>query len=33
LPNAKHKFEDGDEVLFSAVEGMELLEGKSHAGE
>lgn len=28
LPNAKHKFEDGDEVLFEGVKGMELLEGK-----
>jgi hypothetical protein len=26
LPNAKHKFEDGDEVLFEGVLGMELLE-------
>jgi len=28
LPNAKHKFEDGDEVLFEGVKGMELLEGQ-----
>ena len=29
LPNAKHKFEDGDEVLFEGVLGMELLEGNT----
>lgn len=27
LDNAKHKFEDGDEVLFTGVEGMTLKEG------
>lgn len=26
LPNNKHKLEDNDEVTFSAIEGMELLE-------
>ena len=28
LPNAKHKFEDGDEVLFEGVKGMDLVEGQ-----
>lgn len=28
IPNAKHKFEDGDEVHFVGVEGMKLIEGK-----
>lgn len=27
LPNAKHNFEDGDEVVFAKVEGMKLKEG------
>lgn len=31
LDNAKHKFEDGDEVLFTGIEGMNLIEGKQHA--
>ena len=26
LPNIKHKFEDGDEVLITQVEGMQVLE-------
>lgn len=30
LPNAKHKFEDGDEVLLTQVEGMKLLPGEKH---
>jgi molybdopterin/thiamine biosynthesis adenylyltransferase len=30
LPNAKHKFEDGDEVLLMQVEGMKLKEGEKH---
>ena len=29
LPNMKHKFEDGDEVLLTQVEGMKLKEGQS----
>jgi hypothetical protein len=29
LQNAKHKFEDNDEVHFVGIEGMQLLEGKS----
>jgi len=29
LKNAKHKFEDGDEVLFNGILGMELAEGMS----
>ena len=29
IPNAKHKFEDGDEVHFVGIDGMKLLEGKS----
>jgi hypothetical protein len=33
LPNAKHKFEDGDEVLFTKVEGMELKEDAKHLGD
>ena len=32
LQNAKHKFEDGDEVLFTSVEGMDLKEGSLHLG-
>ena len=32
LQNAKHKFEDGDEVLFTSVEGMDLKEGSQHLG-
>ena len=32
LKNAKHKFEDGDEVLFTSVEGMNLKEGSLHLG-
>ena len=27
LPITKHKFEDGDEVLITQIEGMELLPG------
>ena len=27
LPSVKHKFEDGDEVLITQIEGMKLLEG------
>jgi len=30
LQNQKHKFEDGDEVLFQGVGGMRLKEGESH---
>lgn len=30
LPNAKHKFQDGDEVLFISVEGMKLLPNEAH---
>lgn len=30
LPNTKHKFEDGDEVLLTHVEGMKLLPGEKH---
>lgn len=30
LGNQKHKFEDGDEVLISGVEGMKLKEGEKH---
>ncbi len=30
LPNMKHKFEDGDEVLFMQVEGMKLKYGEHH---
>lgn len=33
LPNMKHKFEDGDEVLFNQVEGMKLKEGEKHDDE
>lgn len=33
LPNLKHKFEDGDEVLITQVEGMKLLEGENHEDE
>ena len=33
LPNAKHKFEDGDEVLFTSVQGMDLKEDQKHLGE
>ena len=28
LQNAKHKFEDGDEVLFDGVKGMTLIDGQ-----
>jgi hypothetical protein len=28
LQNAKHKFEDGDEVLFNGISGMELGDGQ-----
>jgi hypothetical protein len=28
LPHTKHKFEDGDEVLITGVEGMKLKEGE-----
>lgn len=31
LPNTKHKFEDGDEVLITGVEGMKLKAGEKHA--
>lgn len=27
LPTVKHKFEDGDEVVITEIEGMNLLEG------
>lgn len=30
LGNQKHKFEDGDEVTFTGIEGMKLKEGESH---
>lgn len=30
IPNMKHKFEDGDEVLITKVEGMKLLPGEKH---
>jgi len=30
LPNTKHRFEDGDEILFTNVEGMKLLPGEKH---
>lgn len=30
LPNQRHKFEDGDEVLFQGVDGMKLKEGEKH---
>ncbi len=30
LPNTKHKFEDGDEVVIMGVEGMLLKEGEKH---
>ena len=30
LPNNKHKFEDGDEVLITGVKGMKLLPGETH---
>ena len=30
LPNTKHKFEDGDEIIFMGVEGMLLKEGEKH---
>lgn len=30
LQNQKHKFEDGDEVLFQGIEGMKLKEGEKH---
>ncbi len=30
LPNTKHKFEDGDEVILMGVEGMLLKEGEKH---
>ncbi len=33
LPNAKHKFQDGDEVLFIAVEGMKLLPNETQDDE
>ena len=33
LGNQKHKFEDGDEVLISGVEGMKLKEGEKHEDE
>lgn len=33
LPNMKHKFEDGDEVLITQVEGMKLKEGEKHEDE
>jgi molybdopterin/thiamine biosynthesis adenylyltransferase len=33
LGNAKHKFEDGDEVLITGVEGMKLKEGEKHDDE
>ena len=28
IPNTKHKFEDGDEVLLTQVDGMKLKEGE-----
>lgn len=28
LPNTRHKYEDGDEVVFKEIEGMELKEGE-----
>lgn len=31
LPNAKHKFEDNDEVLFDGIKGMNLKEGQNQA--
>jgi len=30
LPPTKHRFEDGDEVIFTKVEGMKLKEGEKH---
>jgi len=33
LQNAKHKFEDGDEVLFDGVKGMELVENQQQSEE
>jgi len=30
LQNQKHKFEDGDEVVFQGLEGMKLKEGEKH---
>jgi molybdopterin/thiamine biosynthesis adenylyltransferase len=30
LPHTKHKFQDGDEVLITKVDGMRLLEGKAN---
>ena len=33
LPNMKHKFEDGDEVLLLEVQGMKLKEGEQHSGD
>ena len=30
LPNPKHQFEDGDEVIFMGVEGMLMKEGEKH---
>lgn len=33
LPNALHNLENGNEVLFADVDGMQLLEGQTHSGD
>ena len=33
LPGAKHKFEDGDKVLFTVIDSMDLLKSSVHLGE